>query len=179
MHLASRRRAHPRVSFSKRFLQFRDLPKLNLPGWELEVPALFKDTARHPHDVVMVCKQFWASDQLAQAPLLWCPHGWYAWLKQVPWARKDRNVMSNRQVRENKKNSGGGGAETVVHAPRRGLPGEVGGRQPSWHLWGPSGHPIAYRHGLLRTCLGGGHGCRVAGLRDGSPSAHWIGPARK
>ena len=164
--------AHPRVCFSKRFLQFRDLPKLNLPGWELAVPALFKDTARHPQDVVMVCKQFWASDQLAQPPLLWCPHGLYARLRQVPWARKDRNVMSERHVREYKKNSGGGGAEAVVPAPRRGLPGEVGGRQPNWHLWGPYDHPIAYGHGLLRTYVGGGHGCRVAGLRAGSPSAH-------
>ena len=43
---------HPIVCFSKRFLQLRDLPKLNLPGWDLEVPALFKDTARHPRDVV-------------------------------------------------------------------------------------------------------------------------------
>ena len=40
--------AHPNVCFSKRFLQLRDLPMLNLPGWELEVPALFKDTARQP-----------------------------------------------------------------------------------------------------------------------------------
>ena len=31
--------AHPRVCFSKRFLQFRDLPKLELLGWELEIPA--------------------------------------------------------------------------------------------------------------------------------------------
>ena len=45
---------HPIVCFSKRFLQLRDLPKLNLPGWELEVPALFKDTTRHPQDVVTV-----------------------------------------------------------------------------------------------------------------------------
>ena len=80
--------------------------------------------------------------------------------------------MSDTQVREYKKNSGGGGAEAVVPAPRRGLPGEVGGRQPSWPLWDPSDHPIAYGHGLLRTCVGGGHGCRVAGLRAGSPSAH-------
>ena len=104
--------AHPHVCFSKRFLQLRDLPKLNLPGWELEVPALFKDTARHPQDVVMVCKQFWASDQLAQPPLLWCPHGLYARLRQVPWARKDRNVMSDRQVKEYKKT-----AKAVVQKP--------------------------------------------------------------
>ena len=51
------------------------------------------------------------------------------------------------------KNSGSGGAEAVVPAPRRGLPGEVGGRQPSWHLWGPSDHPIAFGHGPLRTCV--------------------------
>ena len=88
-------RAHP-TCFSKRFLQLQDLPKLNLPGWELEFPALFKDTARHPQDVIMVCKQFWVSDQLAKPPLLWCPHGLYARLRQVPWARKDRNVMSER-----------------------------------------------------------------------------------
>ena len=62
---------HPIVCFSKRFLQYRDLPKLHLPGWELEVPDLYKDTIRHPRDVVMVCKQFWASDRLAQPPLLW------------------------------------------------------------------------------------------------------------
>ena len=95
--------AHPRVCFSKRFLQLRDLPKLNLPGWELEVPPLFKDIPRHSQDVVMVCKQFWASDRLAQPPLLWCPHSRYARPKQVPWARKDRNVMSERQVKEYKK----------------------------------------------------------------------------
>ena len=58
--------AHPNVCFSKRFLQLRDLPKLNLPGWELEVPDLYKDTDRHPRDVVMVCKPLWASDGLAQ-----------------------------------------------------------------------------------------------------------------
>ena len=60
----------------------------------------------------MVCKQFWASDQLAQPPLLWCPHGLYARLRQVPWARKDRNVMSDRQVREYKKT-----AAAVVQKP--------------------------------------------------------------
>ena len=87
------------MCFSKRFLQLGDLPKLKLPGWELEIPALFKDTTRHPRDVIMVCKQFWASDQLAQPPLLWCPHGLYAPLTQVPWARKDRNVMSERQMK--------------------------------------------------------------------------------
>ena len=92
--------SHPRVCFSKRFLQLRDLPKLNLPGWELEVPALFKDTDRHPPGVAMVCKQFWASDQLAQPPLLWCPHSWYAPLRHVPWARKDRNAMTARQLNE-------------------------------------------------------------------------------
>ena len=32
--------AHPNVCFSKRFLQLQDLPKLNLPGWQLEVPTL-------------------------------------------------------------------------------------------------------------------------------------------
>ena len=94
---------HGTWDFSKRFLQFRDLPKLHLPGWELEVPALFKDTARHPRDVVMVCKQFWASDQLAHPPLLWCPHSWYAQLRQVPWARKDRNVISERQKEKYRK----------------------------------------------------------------------------
>ena len=104
--------AHPRVCFSKRFLQLRDLPKLNLPGWELEVPALFKDTDRHPRDVVMVCKQFWASDQLAQPPQLWCPHSWYAQLRQVPWARKDRNVISERQKKEYRKT-----AEAAVQKP--------------------------------------------------------------
>ena len=103
---------HPIVCFSKRFLQLRDLPKLNLPGWELEVPDLFKDTDRHPQDVVMVCKQFWASDQLAQPPLLWCPHSLYAGLKQVPWARKDRNVMSERHMKEYKKT-----AAAVVQKP--------------------------------------------------------------
>ena len=103
---------HPIVCFSKRFLQLRDLPKLNLPGWELEVPDLFKDTVRHPQDVVMVCKQFWASDKLAQPPLLWCPHSWYARLRQVPWARKDRNVMSEAQMRAYKKT-----ARAVVQTP--------------------------------------------------------------
>ena len=33
---------HPNVCFSKRFLQFRELPKLNLLGWELEVPPCSK-----------------------------------------------------------------------------------------------------------------------------------------
>ena len=103
---------HPSVCFSKRFLQLRDLPKLKLPGWELEIPALFKDTTRHPRDVVMVCKQFWASDQLAQPPLLWCPHSWYAQLRQVPWARRDRNRLSERQVKEYKKTT-----ESVVQKP--------------------------------------------------------------
>ena len=103
---------HPDVCFSKRFLQLRDLPKLNLPGWELEVPPLFKDTERHPQDVVMVCKQFWASDQLAQPPLLWCPHSWYARLRQVPWSRKERNAMSATTMREYRKT-----AKTVVKRP--------------------------------------------------------------
>ena len=60
----------------------------------------------------MVCKQFWASDQLAQPPQLWCPHSWFAQLRQVPWARKDRNVMSDRQVKEYKKT-----AKAVVQKP--------------------------------------------------------------
>ena len=60
----------------------------------------------------MVCKQLWAADKLAQPPLLWCPHGWYAQLKRVPWARKDRNVMSLRSVNEYKKT-----AVAVVQKP--------------------------------------------------------------
>ena len=60
----------------------------------------------------MVCKQFWASDQLAQPPLLWCPHEWYARLRQVPWARKDRNVISDRQKKEYRKT-----AEAAVQRP--------------------------------------------------------------
>ena len=125
---------HPDVCFSKRFLQLRDLPKLKLPGWELEVPHLFKDTERHPRDVVMVCKQFWASDQLAQPPLLWCPHSWYARLRQVPWSRRSRNAMTERAIKEYRKNSQGGGESAVVLAPRRGRPAVVGGRQRSWQL---------------------------------------------
>lgn len=92
--------AHPSVCYSKRFLQLRDLPKLNLPGWELEVPLAFQKMERHPQDVVMVCKQFWASDRLAQPPLLWIPHAWFARLKRVPWARNDRNTLTDRQCKE-------------------------------------------------------------------------------
>ena len=73
---------------------------LNLPGWELEVPHVFAKEDRHPQDVVMVCKQFWASDRLAQPPLLWIPHAWFARLKRVPWARNDRNPLSDRQCKE-------------------------------------------------------------------------------
>ena len=120
----------------------------------------------------MVCKQFWASDQLAQPPLLWCPHSWYAQLRQVPWARRDRNRISERQVKDYKKT-----AEAVVQKPwcllRAGayLDKWVADNQAGTY-GGPSDHPIAYGHGLLRTYVGGGHGCRVAGLRAGSPSAH-------
>ena len=41
----------PDVCFSKRFLQYRDLPNVNLPGWELEVPKVFENLPRHPQDV--------------------------------------------------------------------------------------------------------------------------------
>ena len=85
--------AHPDVCFSKRFLQWRDLPKLNLPGWELDVPPVFQDTVRHPQDVVMVCKQFWTVNRLAQPPLLWIPHSWFDRLEQIPWARRERNPL--------------------------------------------------------------------------------------
>ena len=126
--------------FSKRFLQLRDLPKLNLPGWELDAPPMFKDVARHPQDVVMVCKQFWASDRLAQPPLLWIPHAWFVRLSQIPGARVDRNTLSDRQVKEYRKNSGGGGSEAVVPAPRGDLPGKMGGRQRCWDLWVAATH---------------------------------------
>ena len=92
--------AHPDVCFSKRFLQWRDLPKLSLPGWELDVPPVFQDTARHPQDVVMVCKQFWADNRLSQPPILWTPHSWFDRLRPVPWARRERNPLSDRMVQE-------------------------------------------------------------------------------
>ena len=120
----------------------------------------------------MVCKQFRASDQLAQPPLLWCPHGLYARLRQVPWARKGRNVTSKDQVREYRKT-----AVAAVQRPwcllRAGayLDKWVADNQAGTY-GAPSDHPIAYGHGLLRTRVGGGHGCRVAGLRAGPPSAH-------
>ncbi len=95
--------AHPDVCFSKRFLQLRDLPKLSLPGWELEVPAMYLDLPRHPEDVVMVCKQFWASDRLAQPPLLWIPHSYFARLGRFPTTPAERNTLSERQIKEYKK----------------------------------------------------------------------------
>ena len=131
--------AHPPVCFSKRFLQLRDLPKLNLPGWELDVPPMFKDVARHPQDVVMVCKQFWASDRLAQPPLLWIPHAWFVRLSQIPWARVDRNTLSDRQVEEYRKT-----AAAVVLKPRcllrAGIYLKMGGRQRCWDLWVAATH---------------------------------------
>ena len=120
----------------------------------------------------MVCKQFWASEKLAQLRLLWCPHGLYAPLRQVPWARKDRNFMSERQVKEYTKT-----AKAVVQKPWCLL--RAGDYLEKWvadnqagNYGAPSDHPIAHGQGLLRTCVGGRHGCRVAGLRAGSPNAH-------
>ena len=52
----------------------------------------------------MVCQQFfWALDQLGQSPLLWCPHSWYDRLRQVPWARKDWDAMTERHMKEYRK----------------------------------------------------------------------------
>ena len=87
-------------------------------------------------------------------------------------ARKDRKVMSARQVSEYKK-----AAVAVVQKPwcllRAGAYLEKWVADNQAGTYGaPSDHPIAYGHGLLRTCVWGGHGCRVAGLRAGSPSAH-------
>ena len=91
---------HPDVCFSKRFLQLRDLPQLTLPGWALAIPTVFQGHATHPQDVVMVCKQFWSDDRLAQPPLLWIPHSRFALLGRFPTAPQDRNILPDRQINE-------------------------------------------------------------------------------
>ena len=95
--------SHPDVCFSKRFLQLRDLPQLNLPGWELEIPTVFQGHVKHPQDVVMVCKQFWSDVRLAQPPMLWIPYSRFAQLGRFPTAPQDRNTLSDRHIKEYKK----------------------------------------------------------------------------
>ena len=92
--------ATPDVCFSKRFLQRRDLPKLNLNGWDLEIPEMYQHLEQSPQDVVMICKQFWSSDRLAQQPLLWIPHSYFDRLDQHPKTMTPRNALSDKQAKE-------------------------------------------------------------------------------
>eukprot|EP00974_Lingulodinium_polyedra_P065225 6306213-Lingulodinium_polyedra.AAC.1 len=50
----------------------------------------------------MVCEQSWASDRLAQPPLLWTPRSYSARSGQAPQTPADRNILSDRQIKEYK-----------------------------------------------------------------------------
>ena len=93
---------HTSVRFSKRFLQCRDLPQLNLPGGELDTPTVSQGHVTRPHDVSMPCKQLCPDARLAQPPLRWIPQSRAALLGRCPTTPQDRSRLSGRTIKEHK-----------------------------------------------------------------------------
>jgi len=92
---------NPDVCHSKRFILRADLDKLLPKGTEVEVPEIFGKEPPDPADVFMLAKEFWSSDRLSQAPLLFLPKVVANRLAPGgPVATMDRNRLSDEQLRQ-------------------------------------------------------------------------------
>jgi len=81
------------VCHSKRFLRREDLKIMDLPGWEVETPEVFKDVPQSPKDTIMLCKHFWSDDRLSQPPVVVFPHKYLERLPPCPTRSAARNPV--------------------------------------------------------------------------------------
>ena len=84
---------------SKRFVQRRDLPLMNSPGWDIQIPNHFQTLVESPEDIIMCVKHFWSSSCLAQPPLLVLPTVLMQHVGPGPTWVVPRNDLSNDQCR--------------------------------------------------------------------------------
>ena len=93
----------PDVCHSKRMLARRDLPQLDLPGWELQTPQVFENCAPSPWDVILCCKQWWSSTCLAQPPMLFLPKEYLDRLGTSPTEVRPNEKLSDKTIKEYEK----------------------------------------------------------------------------
>jgi hypothetical protein len=92
---------NPDVCHSKRFILRADLDKLLPKGTEVEVPEIFREEPPDQADVFMLAKEFWSSDRLSQAPLLFLPKVVANKLAPGgPVVTMERNRLSDEQLRQ-------------------------------------------------------------------------------
>jgi hypothetical protein len=97
----------PDMGHSKRFVARKDLPLLGLkllPEWVEVVPAVNQGQVQSPMDVLMLSKEFWSSDALANPPVLIFPKPLQLKLvAPLPEEGCPRNILSPSQLSEFRK----------------------------------------------------------------------------
>ena len=89
----------PDVCHSKRFVARSEIATVaEWSGLQIETPAPFVCYEPDNRDVIMLCKQFWSSDQLAQNPIVALPYKLFETLERGPTKRLPRNTLSETSV---------------------------------------------------------------------------------
>ena len=143
---------HPDVCFSKRFLQLRDLPQLNLPGWELENPHCVPGSDHassgccHGVQAVLVRRSAGAAPYAVDPAFSLCCAG------SVPDrpAGPQHSLGSPHQGLQ--EDSCGGGHKPMVSPPCWGLPLGMGGGQRGEEVCQAAGDPLPPRG--VPCCVG-------------------------
>ena len=92
---------NPDVCHCKRFILRADLDRLLPRGTEVDIPEVFARVPPDQSDVIMLSKEFWSSEQLSQAPLLFLPKVVAESLAPGgPRQRAERNHLSEEQLKQ-------------------------------------------------------------------------------